>query len=83
MFYYAGRPPPSEFVKFYFFFNWKKCYNEIVQNYKASWNSSKFIETPQSLQIFVTLFLSSTSEMAYPVSNELREIFSFLTVYSL
>ena len=38
-------------------------------------------ETPQCLLIFITFLLSSTPEMAYPVSNKLREIFTFLIVH--
>ena len=48
---------------------------KIVQNYKL-------VETPQSLFIFITL-QSSTLVMAYLVSNEFQEIFSFLIVYSI
>ena len=43
----------------------------------------KLNEAPQSLLIFVTLLMNSTPEMVYPVSNKLREIFSFSILRSL
>ena len=48
----------------------------IVQNYKTSWNSSKFID-------IYNIIIELIPEMVYPVSNELRDIFSFLIVHSI
>ena len=51
---------------------------KIVQNYKTSWNSSKFIDIYN-----IIIELNIRDDILYPVSNELREIFSFLIVHSL
>ena len=51
---------------------------KIVQNYKASWSSSKF------LYIYnIIIELNTRDDILYPVSNELREILLFLIFHSL
>ena len=51
---------------------------KIVQNYKPSWNSSKFVDIYN-----IIIELNIRDDIPYPLSNELREIFSFLNVSSL
>ena len=51
---------------------------KIVQNYKTSWNSSKFIDICNIIND-----LDTRDDILYPVSNELQEIFSFSLSLSL
>ena len=48
---------------------------------KNSKELQKLVETRQSLLILVTLLLSSP--ILYPISNELRDVFSFLLAHPL
>ena len=50
---------------------------KIAQNYKTSSSSLKFID------IYNIIIELNTRDSIYPVSNELREIFSILIVLSI
>ena len=52
--------------------------SKIVQNYKTSWNSSKFIDIYN-----IIIELNTRNDILYTVSIELQGIFSFLIVDSL
>ena len=72
----AAAPPPPRFLLTSIFDESRKIVLKwkIVQNYKTSWKSSKFIDIYN---------IRDDNQRWYPVSNESRAIFSFLTVHSL